>query len=162
LFAQAKLQLEQARQHYVLGQRLADAKQALDELVALLNSARYQLIHTQWRLLRGVDFENFLHRVFETLGYQVQPTKASTDQGADLIVSGKGILLAVQAKGYEKSVGNHSVMEVTAGMQFYRCNSCAVITNSGFTRAARRLAHATGCQLVDGSQIPDLIEGRIF
>jgi hypothetical protein len=160
--AQAKSEYEKAQQCFATGKRVDDIRRRRGELVALLGSAKYQLLHSDWRLMRGVDFEQFLHRVFEMLGYQVRTTKASGDQGADLLVTGKGKLIAVQAKGYEKSVGNHSVMEANAGMLFYRCDSCVVITNSYFTRHAKQLAQANGCELVDGSQIPDLIEGRIY
>ena len=100
--------------------------------------------------------------MFESLGYQTQVTKASGDQGADLLVIGKGRKIAVQAKGYADGVGNHAVMEVVAGMNFYQCNSCLVVTNSYFTQAAISLAVANGCRLVDGAQIIELIEGRIY
>jgi HJR/Mrr/RecB family endonuclease len=150
------------RQHWILYNRLEKARQRREELAALLASVKYQLIHTDWRALRGVDFEHFLSRAFEMLGYHVQLTKASGDQGADLLITGKGARIAIQAKGYAHSVGNHSVMEVVAGMNYYQCTSCAVITNSRFTSTARHLAQANGCRLIDGAQIPDLIEGRIY
>ena len=150
------------RQQWTLCNRLDQAHQKRDKLVHLLASVKYQLIHSDWRGMRGTDFEHFLARAFQMLGYQVQTTKASGDQGADLLVTGKGIKLAVQAKGYDNSVGNHAVMEVVAGMHFYQCVSCAVITNSHFTSTAEKLAHANGCRLIDGAHIPDLIEGRIY
>ena len=100
--------------------------------------------------------------VFEILGYQVQKTKASGDQGVDLVVSRGGASIAVQAKGYKNSVGNKAVQEVHAGMVFYRCGRCVVVTNSTFTSGARDLARATDCMLIEGSQIPDLIMGKIL
>jgi hypothetical protein len=145
-----------------LCRRLDQARQDRQKVVALLSSVKYQLVHTDWRSLRGTDFEDFLSRVFQTLGYQVQLTKASADQGADLLVMGKGRRIAVQAKGYADSVGNHAVMEAVAGQMFYNCSTCTVITNSRFTASARRLAQSSGCRLIEGRQIPDLIEGRIY
>jgi hypothetical protein len=141
---------------------LLGARQRRSELTALLASAKYQLIHTDWRSMRGTAFEDFLARVFEALGYQVKRTKASGDQGVDLIVTGNGRRIAVQAKGYSESVGNHAVMEIVAGMTFYQCDCCVVITNSHFTSGAVALARANKCRLIDGSQIPDLIEGRVY
>jgi hypothetical protein len=150
--------------HFELCESLKKAEARRDHIAETLASAKYQLVHTDWRSLRDVDFERFLFRVFEVLGYQVQLTKASGDQGVDLVVTGKGRRLAVQAKGYQGSVSNHAVMEVVAGMAFYQCDSCAVITNSRFTSTAKRLAsaHGTVCILVDGTRLVDLIEGRIF
>jgi hypothetical protein len=162
LAAEARKDYEGMRRAWELCDRLRKARRNRDEIAAVLSSARYQLLHADWRLMRGVEFEQFLQRVFESLGYQVQSTKASGDQGADLVVTGKGKKIAVQAKGYSDSVGNHAVMEVVAGMGFYRCGCCAVVTNSRFTRNAIDLARANDCRLVDGQRIRDLIEGRIY
>jgi HJR/Mrr/RecB family endonuclease len=160
--AQAWADFKTKRQQWLLTEQLDQARQRRQEIAAVIATVKYQLIHTDWRSLRSVDFEHFLTRVFEMLGYHVDRTKATADQGADLIVTGKGRRIAVQAKGYADGVGNHSVMEVTAGMSYYKCDSCAVITNSRFTRAAKHLATATQCRLIEGSQMRDLIEGRIF
>jgi restriction endonuclease Mrr len=138
------------------------ACQECEQLKRLLNSKKYQLIHTDWRVLKGVPFENFLVETFEALGYTVKTTKGSGDQGVDLIVSGRGLRLAVQAKGWAGGVGLKAVQEVFAGMTFYNCDSCVVITTSHFTSGARELARKVGCKLVEGEQISDLILGRIF
>ena len=150
------------RRSLTLCNRLDQARMKHEELAALLASEKYQLIHADWRSMRDKDFENFLSRIFQTLGYQVQLTKASGDQGADLLVTGKGSKVAVQAKGYAYSVGNIAVQAAVASMAFYGCDSCAAITNSRFTRAAIQLAQANGCRLIEGAQIPDLIEGLIY
>jgi hypothetical protein len=160
--AQAWDEYERLRELLSLCDRVRRARRRRDEVAALLASVKYQLIHTDWRSMRGDSFELFLSRVFEFLGYRVQLTKASGDQGADLLVSGKGRKIAVQAKGYADSVGNHAVMEVTASMAFYGCDSCVVITNSHFTRTAIQLAQANDCRLIDGAQIPGLILGHIY
>jgi HJR/Mrr/RecB family endonuclease len=126
-----------------------------------VQSKKYQLINFDWRSLRDTPFEDFLQEVFETLGYTVETTKASGDQGIDLIVHGRGRKIGVQAKGYSGNVGNHSVMEAHAGMGYYRCDSCMVVTNSDFTRHAKELAHSLGCCLIAGKDIPKLIQGQV-
>jgi restriction endonuclease Mrr len=133
-------------------------------LTNLFHDKRLRLLHTNWRSLRGIAFENFLADVFRVLGFHVEMTKASGDQGVDLIVTkGKGRKIAVQAKGYDKSVGNKAVQEAFAGMRFYRCTDCAVITNSEFTPGACDLADKMPeCTLIDGACLPDLIKGDIF
>ncbi len=153
---------EALRGHAALFDRLEKAWQRLGQVNALLASAKYRLVHMDWRALRGVPFESFLSEVFDMLGYAVQTTKASGDQGVDLIAAGKGRRIAVQAKGYEGHVGNHAIMEVYTGMKIYQCETCVVITNSSFTRAATDCAQGVRCLLIDGSRIPDLIEGRIL
>ena len=150
---------EEARRRYGV---LVAAREEFKRLQDALNDQRYQLLHTDWRGLRGVPFEQFLERVFQLHGYEVQSTKASGDQGVDLIVTGKGRRIAVQAKGYDGSVGNKAVQEVYAGMAFYKCQECVVITNSQFTSGAEELAVSVGCRLIDGTLIPSLIEGRVY
>ena len=139
-----------------------DAIRQHKQLVDLLKSRRYQLVHTDWRSLRGVPFEDFVAEIFEELGYDVEKTKASGDQGVDLIVRGKGKVTAVQLKGYGGSVGNKAIQEVYAGKAFYQCNDCLAVTNSHFTSGAIKLARSVGCKLIDGQSIPELIDGGIY
>jgi HJR/Mrr/RecB family endonuclease len=47
-------------------------------------------------------------------------------------------------------------------MKHYQCSRSVVVTNSTFTSGARDLEKSTDSLLIDGSQIPDLIMGRIF
>ncbi len=141
--------------------RYEEAKQQYEQYLEIHQSKKNQLLVQDWRALRGVDFEQFLREVFEDLGFSVQTTKASGDQGVDLIVTINGYCVAIQSKGYASSVGNASVQEVYAGMQYYHCDACAVVTNSRFTRAAIDLAHALNCQLIDETDIPKLIRGEL-
>jgi restriction endonuclease Mrr len=124
------------------------ARDRYDGLLAIVKSRRYQLLHKDWRALRGNNFEGFLQDVFEMLGFNVETTKASGDQGIDLILTGKGRRIGVQAKGYAENVGNHAVMEAHAGKDFYGCDSCVVVTNSDFTRTAQELAARSNCQML--------------
>jgi hypothetical protein len=132
------------------------------QLVELLNNRRYQLVHSNWRSLRGTAFEDFVAEIFEELGFTVEKTKASGDQGVDLIVTGRGRRIAVQTKGYKGSVGNKAIQQVYAGMALYQCRECAAVTNSSFTSGAIDLARSVGCRLIDGRGIPRLIEGELY
>jgi hypothetical protein len=136
------------------------ARHEYDEIQKAAASEQWRLLHTDWRSLRGIDFEDFLQRVFEALGYGVQTTRKTGDQGIDLILTAPGRRIGIQAKGYSDNVGNSSVQEAFTGKAFYGCDACAVITNSDFTAAAREVASRVGCTLINGSQIPDLIAGN--
>jgi len=131
-------------------------------LHSVFNSRLQWLRSCQWTQLRAGDFEHFLAQVFEERGFSVQLTGKSGDQGVDLIVTRPDARIAIQAKGYPGStVGNDAVQQAFAGMTFYRCERCAVITNSTFTRSAYALAESVQCTLIDGSKIDDLIDGRV-
>jgi hypothetical protein len=164
----AHVQYENAEKEYsrlkngaVARDRYEVAKQQFETCREIHQLKKNQLLQRDWRSLRGTAFEQFLVELFEELNYSVQTTKASGDQGVDLIVMINSFRVAIQSKGYDSSVGNSSVQEVYAGMQYYHCDACAVITNSHFTRAAIDLARSTGCQLIEGADIPQLIRGEL-
>lgn len=121
----------------------------------------HRLLSTDWDAMSGEQFERFLVDVFAFLGYRVTHCGHSGDQGADLILELGELRIAVQAKCYSGSVGNAAVQEVFAAKAHYQCHRCVVITNSSFTAAARDLAASTGCLLIEGHQLPDLIRGKI-
>jgi HJR/Mrr/RecB family endonuclease len=126
------------------------------------NSRINQLLDCHWQGMAGVEFEDFLAAVFQELGYRVETTKVTGDQGVDLIVSKDGRKVAIQAKGYPgTTVGNKAVQEAHTGMTFYGCQAAVVITNSTYTSGARELAAKVGSILIERNQIPDLIEGRL-
>ncbi len=108
------------------------------------------------------NFVNFLKQVFEEHGYTVEPTGKMGQVGIDLVVQRDGRRVAIQAKGAQVGTVDQQVVQQTdAGKGRHQCASAAVITNMQFAPSARRLAEQLGCQVIDGEQIPDLIEGRI-
>lgn len=141
-------------------QKLLAAESELHRLTAAIDSRLHWLRTCLWEQMTAANFENFLAQVFTHLGYIVEPTGKTGDQGVDLIVSRDARRVAVQAKGYlNQSVGNDAVQQAHAGMSFYNCHAAAVVTNATFTPSARALAERLSCRLIDGSQIRDLIEG---
>ena len=100
-------------------------------------------------LMSGVEFEDYLCDYFNAHGYQCTTTKASGDQGIDLIAKKGDVVLAIQAKCYAGVVGNHAVMEAVAGTKYYNANQTMVITNSTFTKSAIELAKANDVVLWD-------------
>jgi HJR/Mrr/RecB family endonuclease len=154
--------VDRAKSLLQLRREYDDHKIHTDKLRKLFNDRKTRLLLIDWRSLRGIPFELFLRDVFEVLEFATEPTKASGDQGVDLIATRSSQRIAFQAKGYEASVGTAAVQEAFAGMAFYKCHRCVVITNSKFTSGAQELAAATGCILIDGTMIPDLIAGKII
>lgn len=108
--------------------------------------------------MNGEGFEAFLMDLLTRLGYQASGTKATGDQGADIIASKAGRIIVIQAKNYVNAVGNFAVQEVAAAVQFYCGHEGWVITNSTFTPAAKELAQRTGVRLIDGHALGLLIK----
>lgn len=95
----------------------------------------------------GIDYEYYVEKYLENMGYLVKRTPKTGDQGVDLIAEKDGIRKAIQCKYYSKPVGNKAVQEVIAGANFYQCSSAAVISNSSFTKSAKQLAENSNIEL---------------
>jgi len=120
-----------------------------------------QLALRNWKAMRGGDLEQFLAEVFSELRYSVERTGQAGDQGVDLILLKGGHRIAVQVKGYVDSVPNTAIQEAFTGMVYYKCEACAVITNSRFTSGGRNIAGGVGCALIDEDKLPTLIMGHL-
>ncbi|KYG60248.1 restriction endonuclease [Planococcus maritimus] len=99
--------------------------------------------------MKGKEFEDYLRVLFLERGYHVQMTPATGDYGADLILSKGGRRIVVQAKRYKKKVGLKAVQEVSTAKLHYKADECWVVTNSGYTEPAKKLAASNGVKLVD-------------
>ncbi|MGA0530778.1 restriction endonuclease [Hansschlegelia sp. KR7-227] len=93
-------------------------------------------------------FEQWCERRLRKLGWTAVTTRATGDQGADVLADKNGFRAVVQCKYYTSPVGNKSVQEVYAARQHYRCDAAAVVTNAGYTSSARTLAGSTGVALL--------------
>lgn len=107
--------------------------------------------------ISGYEFEAFLNDLFSKMGYQVEQTRLTGDQGADLVVTKFGEKTIIQAKRYSGKVGNYAVQEIFAAMSLYKAQKGMVITNNYFTPAAVELANANNIELVDRDALEELI-----
>ena len=108
--------------------------------------------------MTGIQFEIYLKNLFIKMGYDVQTTKATQDQGLDLIVKNAEQVIGVQAKCYNTSnIGNKAIQEVISGAQFYNCTHCLVVTNSYYTKQAVELADKTNVILWDRDKLSSLL-----
>ena len=91
------------------------------------------------------------------MGYQVEQTRLSGDQGADLVVVKFGEKTVIQAKCYSGKVGNYAIQEIFAAMNLYKAHKGMVVTNNYFTPAAFELADANNIELIDRDSLEELI-----
>lgn len=106
------------------------------------------------------EFERYVGDVFRHLGYTIELTGKTGDQGVDVLAVKGPLRIAIQAKRYMGAVGNSAVQEVYAGMAHHGCQRCIVMASSGFTNGALSLAQSTGCLLIGRQQIPSLVRGE--
>lgn len=106
----------------------------------------------------GITFENFCVELLKDNGYtNIQKTRASHDQGIDIIASYNHVIHGFQCKCYSSDVGNSAVQEANSGMIFYKCHVGIVISNSYFTKSAHELAEGIGIVLWDRSVLQELL-----
>jgi restriction system protein len=103
--------------------------------------------------MNGREFETYLAMLFRRYGYSVEHTGKSGDYGADLVICKDQQRTVIQAKRYSKNVGIKAVQEVVAAKKVYSCQGAIVVTNSGYTQAARNLARANDVVLWDRERL---------
>jgi len=105
---------------------------------------------------RGISPTEYERRCADRMracGFEATVTKASGDQGVDVIARKPGLVVALQCKLHSFPVGNKAVQEVHAGKQFVGADLAAVVSNNEFTDSARQLAQALGVLLLHDSDI---------
>jgi len=109
-------------------------------------------------LMNGLEFEKFIAELFSKMGYESEITKASGDQGIDVIASKNGNTIGIQAKCYSSSVGNGAIQEAVAGKNHYRLDKAIVVTNNFFTQSAQQLAQSNSIILWDRHILKEKID----
>ncbi|SEA08107.1 restriction endonuclease [Acidovorax soli] len=97
----------------------------------------------------GIEFEKKLIEEISAAypTARIEPTPATGDQGADVVLLVDGIKIVIQAKKYTGVVGNAAVQEVFAAKEYYEADYAMVVTNSRYTQSARTLAGKIGVEL---------------
>lgn len=119
---------------------------------------KYHINMDQIDDMTGLEFEHFTADLLSRLGYyRISVTKASGDQGIDVIAHKDGLSYAIQCKHYLGTLGNSAVQEAYAGKTYYGCFYAVVCTNSYFTAGAKDLAASTGVLLWDRSVLQKML-----
>jgi restriction system protein len=110
--------------------------------------------------MSGREFEKFLEKLFQKLGYQTILTPEMKDHGADLIIiDTRGRKFAIQAKKLQEygRIGVSVLGEVTRGQRWYECHGSIVITNQHFTDQMLEEAKKLHVALWDRTDLSNLI-----
>jgi restriction system protein len=101
-------------------------------------------------------YEQFVADLLGHDGWSTRLTRASGDQGIDVVAQRGNVKAVIQCKLYSQPVGNSAVQEVMGGRAYENANIAAVVTNAGFTRAARELASTAGVLLLHHDELAKL------
>lgn len=104
--------------------------------------------------MSGIDFEHHCAQLLQDAGWDARVTKASGDQGIDIVAKLGSLHAVFQCKSYSRDVGNAAVQEIIAGMAFEGANIGAVVSNASYTTSARQLTASTGVHLLHHDDLP--------
>jgi len=108
---------------------------------------------------KGISFEKLLAAIYEEMGYEVERTKGSGDQGADLILTKEGLKTVVQAKRSDRDVSNGAVQEIISAKIIYDADHGIVVSSSGFQPSAIELAEKEGdIELIDMEKLKKMMD----
>lgn len=107
----------------------------------------------------GLQFEFYLKALFKELGYKAEVTKASSDFGADLIIKNNNEKIVVQAKRYKykSNVSLDAVQQIYTAIPYYKADAGWIITNSFYTKSAKKLADITNIKLLNRHELINFI-----
>jgi len=98
--------------------------------------------------MTGIEYEQFVANSLCNYGWDAYVTKASNDQGVDVLAEKQGVKIAVQCKFYSSNVGNAAVQEIIAGSIFEQADIAVVVSNAAFTSSAKQLASSANVILI--------------
>ncbi len=119
----------------------------------LRNNAELELFKSmrsleEWASLNGVEFENYVSKVFSDQGFDVEHTPRSNDKGVDLILRRKDQTKIIQCKAYSKNVGVSAVRELKGIRHLWpEANEAVLVALYGFTKQAKEFARESDIEL---------------
>ncbi|KGP90542.1 restriction endonuclease [Pontibacillus chungwhensis BH030062] len=110
--------------------------------------------------MSGTEFEQFVSKLYEGLGYSTQLTPLTGDYGADILTVKKKVKTAIQTKCYgkDKKVGVNAINEVLGGAGYWKANRKVVLTNRSFSNSAIKSAQRNDVTLIDREGLQILLD----
>jgi restriction system protein len=119
---------------------------------------RAELKLAQLTSLSPESFEEFVAELFEALGYEVEQTGGSGDEGADLRLRRKDLLAIVQCKYHKRGVvGSPELQKFLGTIHHTRSHKGFFVTTSTFSLAAEKFVADHPIELVDGPRLVELV-----
>ena len=103
-----------------------------------------------------LEFEVHCFDLLKASGWTTNLTKKTGDQGVDIIGFFGKTKAVFQCKFYSKPVGNKAVQEISSGREHEKADLAFVISNKGFTRAAKELASTNSVHLIHFSELTSI------
>ena len=106
----------------------------------------------------GREFEEFMIKLFEKLGYSTTVTNRSKEYGCDMMLQQSDYRIAVQTTRSQSELTFTSVQRVLDSSRKYNSQMSVVITNNKFLSSAKNLAKIKNVVLIDRKKLLKLID----
>lgn len=124
----------------MIEKRLGQVKNRMSNCIARAGRANEIMLSTNFVSMSPFDFEHFVAKLFNSMGYEAQATSRTGDYGVDVIAKKDAEIIAIQCKKYQEgnNVGNQEVQRLLGAMLFkdLKADRGIIITTSDFTRQA--------------------------
>lgn len=120
--------------------------------------ARRRRLSEHWKSLSGVEFERELGALYKHLGYRVEFTPTSGDQGIDLILRKNGRTTIVQCKRYKRPAGPAVARELLGSLTASGADHAILACTGGFTRGVEDFVRGKPITLISASDLATMGE----
>jgi len=124
----------------------------LDNIISLIENS-HSSDSSNISDLDGFEYEEYCKNELIKNGWHTEITPKSGDYGADIIAKKEDIIAAIQCKNHNKPAGVEAVQQVVGSKAIYSANLLIVISPTGFTERATKLAKANSVLCIDHDQI---------
>jgi restriction system protein len=104
---------------------------------------------TQIDKMNGIEFEQFVGHLLKRRGYNYISYTERYDLGIDILAQKDKQVWGIQVKRSKNPISTHAVRQVVTALKYYDCDQGMVISNSSFTKAARKLAKSNDCVMIE-------------
>jgi len=132
-----------------------------------MESKRQRQILNSFIALSPVEFEQFVAKVWNNMGWQTELTARSNDGGIDIIAKKSDIhseKAVIQVKKYQSGnkIGRPDIQQYdTLRRQEPNVDFVVVVTTSNFTKNAKQLAEGLNVKLITGGDIAELADSHL-
>lgn len=117
--------------------------------------------HENLLKISPIEFEEIVGKCFRKMGYFVEHTPKSHDEGIDLKITKNGKLAVVQCKRYNGSVGQPVLRDLYGSMIHNRANESYLVTTGKMTQAAKTWATGKPITLIAGADLVEWIQSLL-
>ena len=111
-----------------------------------------------WKSLGGVVFENELAALYRKLGYAVETTKATGDEGIDLILRKDGRTVLVQCKGHSRPIGIGAIRDLYGTLMHHKADRAVLACPVGFTQGVIDFVQGKPIDLISARELVRMVE----